>query len=189
MGERRRVFASTVMMVAAVIAMAATACTPIASVDFANFTYAPDTCGDVVPVPPTYGYELSDRSVIHGDPSERDFYSVTLRADVAYGDLTGDGLDEAALTFDCSAGNRPLPIGRVMTTDVSGATVLAPVPTPELSDEAFRIELLESQIDEGQLVTTWIVQRPGDAPCCPTGRLTTVDHWNGERFVTVTVTD
>jgi hypothetical protein len=179
----RRIGASALAGVIVVTLLAA-ACTPIDQVDFANFTYAPDACGPVIDAPPEDGYDVVDGGVRHGDPSQADFYSLTVRPDVVTGDLTGDGLVEAAVILDCSTGNRPIPVGRIMTTTASGPAVLAPVPHPPLPVGARRAALASLDIDDGTLIATWVVLEVDDPACCPTGRLTTVHRWDGDRFDT-----
>ena len=182
--RRLRSSSSTIIGLFVAAAVISVACTPIDQVDFANFRYASDACGSIFETPPADGYEVVDGGVRHGDPSQADFYSVSVRREVAIGDLTGDGLDEAGLIIDCSTGNRPVPVGRIMTTDGTETVALAPVPTPPLPPDARRIALAELDIDHGTLMATWVVLRSEDPSCCPTGRLTTAHHWQGNRFDT-----
>jgi hypothetical protein len=179
----RRIGASAHAGVIYVTVLAA-ACTPIDQVDFDNFTSAPAAGGPVIDAPPEDGYDVVDGGVRHGDPSQADFYSLTVRPDVVTGDLTGDGLVEAAVILDCSTGNRPIPVGRIMTTTASGPAVLAPVPHPPLPVGARRAALASLDIDDGTLIATWVVLEVDDPACCPTGRLTTVHRWDGDRFDT-----
>src|SRR5690349_390274 len=103
--RRRHTAATAIALLVATLAVLAVACTPIDRVDFANFTYAPDACGPIIDSPPTGGYEVVDGETRNGDPSQADFYSMTVRPEVAIGDLTGDGTAEAGLILDCSPGN------------------------------------------------------------------------------------
>ena len=136
---RRHTAATAIAGLVATLTVLAVACTPIDRVDFANFTYAPDACDPIIDSPPTGGYDVVDGGTRHGDPSRAGFYSMTVRPEVAIGDLTGDGIAEAGLILDCSPGNRPIPIGRIMTTQGTETLALAPVPTPPLPPDARRI--------------------------------------------------
>lgn len=170
-------------LVALLVVVVLGGCTPVEDVDFANFTFAAGACGTVVPDPPAGGYALTDGSVRSGAAGAPGSYSVSLRPERAYGDLTGDGLDEAALVLDCSAGNRPVPVGRIMTADAAGVHALGRVPVPEAPPGARRLELLAIDIVAGELVSTWVVLEADDPWCCPTGRLTAVHRWDGDGFV------
>lgn len=178
MGARRGI-ARVVMAIVVLGSVAALAsCVPVGSVDFGNFTYQADACGELIPEPPEEGYELVDGALPATHPGA---VSVTLRPDIAYGDLTGDGVDEAALILDCTPGNRPVPVGRVMAAGVDAVRPLAPVPAPDVG--ARRVELEHLEIVEGVLVTQWIVLRDDDPWCCPTGRTTVHLRWEEDRFV------
>lgn len=159
------------------------ACVPVQEVDFTTFTYASDACHPVIPVPPADGYEVHDGFVRHGTPVDADFYSVSVRPEVAYGDLTGDGVDEAAIILDCSTGNRPIPVGRVMTVGLDAPVALAAVPTPPLPGDASRIELASMAIADGELLTTWIVLDADDPPCCPSHREHVTYRWDGSSLL------
>lgn len=174
--------ASCAICVIVAVLTVASACTPIEDVDFGNRTYAPGTCGSIIQEPPADGYVVADGGVRHGDPAEADFYSLSVRPEIAYGDLTGDGLAEAALIVDCSTGNRPVPVGRIMTMHGTQATALAPVPKPPAPDGARGLDLATLQVADGTLIGVWIVLEANDPGCCPTGRLTTVYRWDGETF-------
>jgi hypothetical protein len=182
--RRRHTAATAIALLVATLAVLAVACTPIDRVDFANFTYAPDACGPVIDIPPEDGYDVVDGGVRHGDPSQADFHSVTVRPDPIAGDLTGHGLAEAALILDCSTGNRPISVGRIMTPTAPGTAVLPSVPDPPLPADARRAALASLDIDDGTLIATWVVLEVDDPACCPTGRLTTVHRWDGDRFDT-----
>jgi hypothetical protein len=166
-----------------VVVLVLGACSPVRDVDFGQFTFAPDSCASVVLAPPAGGYELVDGEVRNGSPADADFYSVTLRPGIAFGDLTGDGLEEAALILDCSNGNRPIPVGRVMTVGAIAPAPLGSVPRPPLPSGARRMELAALEIRDQRLETMWTVLEEDDSPCCPTGTLSASFRWDGTQLV------
>jgi len=161
----------------------------IRKVDFANATYPADACGTTFVRPPAGGYVLRDGSASGGGatPASEDFSSLTLRADIAYGDFTGDGADDAALILDCNVGNRPIPFGWVYTMTSTGPTVLGGVHLPD--DDAavvgaVRGSLLDLEISNGKLESHWALFTASDPACCPSMRGRLTQRWTGQAFET-----
>lgn len=150
--------------------------------DLADHTFPPDSCGAVIPNPPASGYALVDGEVTNGSPGAHDRYSVTLGA-VSHGDLTADGHPEAAVILYCSPGNRPHPVGWVMTSQEGEATTLAAVPAAIPPLDAQHVHLAGVQIGDGRLWTEWYVTTADDGWCCPTGVVRQSFRWDGSRFV------
>jgi hypothetical protein len=158
----------------------------IRKVDFANFTYPSDACGTTYAEPPSGGFSLANGEVAHGTPRDADFYSVALHPDIAYGDVTGDGNDEAAILLDCNSGNRPDVFGWLYTLGASGPTALATVSFGSdnlQAASASQAQLLDVRISERRVDSRWGLVVAGDAPCCPSKQATLVSRWTGSALV------
>jgi hypothetical protein len=118
---------------------------------------------------------------------------------VEYGDLTGDGDDEAVVLMACAANNsaRPCPPDAVclpqhplvFTVDGSapgGVRMLYPL---RAADQAVRAEsgserlvLYAVAVDRGQLVTSWYGWAPADNACCSSRDVTLRHRWAGSSW-------
>ncbi|MCA9658496.1 MAG: tetratricopeptide repeat protein, partial [Myxococcales bacterium] len=65
----------------------------IRSVDFTSFAFPPDSCGDMFHETPVEGFEMDGGQVQGGHDDET--FAVYLRPDITYGDVDGDGVEEA----------------------------------------------------------------------------------------------
>ena len=95
------------------------------------------------------------------DETNRLFVSLT--GYVAYGDLTGDGVDEAAVVLVTNSGGTGNFYDLAVLVDDNGT--LTNVATTLLGD---RIALHDLAIVDGQISVDLTTQGPGDAACCPT---------------------
>lgn len=115
----------------------------------------------------TYQNEFSeDREVTltngqYEDEENRLF--LTLTGYVAYGDLTGDALDEAVVVLATNGGGTGVFYNLAVVEDVDGT--LTNVATTLLGD---RVDLNDLAIVDGQIMVDMITQGPDDANCCPT---------------------
>jgi hypothetical protein len=157
----------------------------IRKVDFANFTFPADACGTTFAQPPSGGFALTNGEAANGTPRDEGFYSVTLHVDIAYGDLTGDGNDEAAILLDCNAGTRPVVFGWIYTLGTSGPSALAAITfggtVQAITTSA--AQLLDVRIEQGRVMARWAVYVAGDPACCPSGQTTSALRWNGTSLV------
>lgn len=82
------------------------------------------------------------------------------------GDLTGDGIDEAAAVISCSAGG----VGWPDTVHIytAGPKHLAQLDLTEVVDTGWehRESVQSLDIKKGKLTVEWMVHVPGDAMCC-----------------------
>ncbi|MFF4578456.1 hypothetical protein [Streptomyces sp. NPDC001389] len=111
---------------------------------------------------------------------------VNLQRDVAYGDIDGDGRDEAAVTIGCHNGGGTaagrLAWGGVLIGRTGGNLTVIGTLTPRQqlpqsmpTQVAFQIALHQVVVHEN-----WF--RDGDSTCCPSGTAITVWTHDGDRL-------
>lgn len=99
---------------------------------------------------------------------------------VAFGDLTGDGVDDGALVTICSAGGVAWP--QTVQLYTAGPTRLGGV---DLGDLTHGREIVTAiSIADGRLHVTWMTNGPDDGACCPTVAMAADLRWDGQRVVT-----
>jgi len=96
---------------------------------------------------------------------------------VAYGDLTGDGMDEAALVLATNMGGSGVFLDLAVVADRHG--VPTNVAVIDLGD---RIRVESMEIRDRQVVLDMIVHGPGDPMCCPTRHVTEKYGLHGEEI-------
>ncbi|MBE1550703.1 hypothetical protein GGC64_004743 [Mycobacterium sp. OAS707] len=102
---------------------------------------------------------------------------------VAFGDLTGDGVEDGALVTECSAGG--VPWAATVQLYAGGPTRLGGV---DLSDLTHGREVVTGlSIADGIAHVSWLTQGPDDPECCGTVRMTADLRWDGSRVVTENV--
>lgn len=140
------------------------------AIDFTNFTFPDDSCGDIFHEVPTDGFTLDGGEAHGGQPADEDFYSVYLRPELSYGDLDGDGIEEALVVLDCTPGNRPYGFASVWTPDADGgATRLVQVASNVGTDPGRGDHKLQSAtLTDGSIEVVWQVFSENDPACCPT---------------------
>ena len=151
----------------------------VRDIDFANFTYAPDSCGD--PAQRT-AYEVVDGT------SAGDDMNVSVDVDAtAYGDVTGDGITDAVVLITCNAGgNAGNNVPLVYTVDDEGEPERLGILTGTDRDDAAVVGV---SISDGQILTDEVVFAPDDPRCCPSGTGTTIWEWVDGSFVIVNSTE
>ena len=148
----------------------------IRQVDFQNFAY--DAGGESVRV-------RGGRGAYQGRGKEVFSYSVE-RVRVAYGDVTGDGKDEAAVTlYYTGGGTGAFSKGFVFTLRRGESVLLTPFAGGDRADGGIR----EVSIRGGLLlVQRDEPERMNDVPvelCCPLYLITTTYRWDGGRLAQV----
>src|SRR5690606_27850974 len=88
---------------------------------------------------------------------------VTLIEPTAFGDLNGDGVDDAAVLLASESGGSGTFIDLHAVLDENGAPVDAA--SAFLGD---RVQVDSLVIEDGLILVDLITQGPGDAMCCPT---------------------
>jgi hypothetical protein len=142
----------------------------IRGVDFQNMTYRP-ACTNRKPVKVTNG--LFQRE---GSPVDRLWFKVM---SVEYGDLTGDGKEEAVVVTACVLGGTGNPTeGFIYAIEGGKAHRIAYIPE---GDRAFGG--IENVAIEGGLLK--VTRKQGQAACCPETLDTTVFKLQGGRLVQV----
>jgi hypothetical protein len=98
---------------------------------------------------------------------------------VAFGDLTGDGVDDGALVTACSAGGVPWPATVQLYS--AGPTRLGGV---DLSDLTHGREVVTGlSIADGVVQVSWITQAPDEPACCGTVQMAGDLRWNGSKVL------
>lgn len=90
----------------------------------------------------------------------------------AFGDLTGDGGDEAAVHSVCryGASGRQHEVQVWQSSDDGVPTPVAVVPAPDAAaDTPFPAEVSSVEIVDEVLEVTWLQYEEGDPNCCPSG--------------------
>ena len=144
--------------------------------DFRNFAY--DTGGDQVRV-------RGGRGTYRGRGEEVFTYSIE-RVSVTYGDLNGDGKEEAAVTlFYTGGGTGAFSTGFVFALRRGRLSLLAPFEGGDRADGGIR----EVRIRDGLLrVQRNEPERMNNVPvglCCPLYLLTTTYRWDGKGLIQV----
>jgi hypothetical protein len=100
---------------------------------------------------------------------------VFLDVDVHYGDVDGDGWDEAAISLGCDntggTASSQLEFAFVVVTAQGGQLELVgEISATTMRDDAPHVPLLaEPQFAKGSITVKELWYRPSDATCCPTG--------------------
>ena len=97
----------------------------------------------------------------------------------AFGDLTGDGVDDGALVTACSAGGVPWPATVQLYT--AGPTRLGGVDLSDLTHGREVVTVLS--IADGVVHVSWVTQGPHDAECCGTVHMAGDLRWDGSKVV------
>ncbi|GGU44753.1 hypothetical protein [Lentzea flava] len=100
---------------------------------------------------------------------------VFLDVDVHYGDVDGDGREEAAISLGCDNGggtaSSQLAFGFAVVRSARGALEVVGEITPTtMRDDATHVPLLsEPKFEKGAITVKELWYRPSDANCCPSG--------------------
>jgi hypothetical protein len=99
---------------------------------------------------------------------------------VAFGDLTGDGVDDGALVTDCNAGGVPWPATVQLYS--AGPTLLGGVDLSDLT-KGGRETVTGLSIADGVVHVSWLTQGPNDGACCGTVLMAGDLRWDGSKVV------
>ncbi|MGW5455893.1 hypothetical protein [Nocardia sp. NPDC003979] len=106
----------------------------------------------------------------------------TTRPHVAYGDLTGDGVDDAAVAMICTAGGVGWPPSVQLYTD--GGARLGGVNMADFDyQESGRGSIETLEIRDRTVYMTWKGYRDNDSGCCPSLPLRGEARWTGTEVV------
>lgn len=98
---------------------------------------------------------------------------------VAFGDVTGDGVDDGVFATSCSAGGVPWPATVQVYT--AGTRHLGGV---DLSDLTHGREYVQGlSISGGRVGIRWLTNGPDDGACCPTVPMAGWLRWDGNTVV------
>ncbi|MGX9884489.1 hypothetical protein [Streptomyces sp. NPDC002276] len=108
-------------------------------------------------------------------------------AQVLYGDLDGDGRDEAAVYVGCdddgATQNAQLVAGYVVYGHAGKNLVVIGSITPRQKGGTYSTALVGAEFAPGRIIVHEKWYRPNDPHCCPTGDATTVWTREGDRLI------
>src|SRR5439155_12537915 len=111
---------------------------------------------------------------------------------VVYGDIDGDGQDEAALGVDCNNGGGTadgvLAYARVIFGPGRDTPRMLAIVTPRRQQPHELPTLLRVEIHRGKVVSHEAWYGPKDGTCCPSGRATTIWRFRHARLVPISTT-
>lgn len=147
----------------------------VRSVDFESFSYPADACHSTQQVDPIV---LVDGKTVGEDlPTEGPNQIVAFFESVAYGDATGDRIDDAVVLLTCKhgGGNAVWSVPHVFGP---GPTASDPVHLGALMEDGVpeRAVELVSFVD-GKVLTSEFVWLETDGTCCPSAKSTTLWAW------------
>src|SRR6476469_8393849 len=150
----------------------------IHSIDFKNFTYSPFCAGDDPETLTVKNGEFSKETPQDGYV-DRLYFNVS---DIAYGDLNGDGRDEAIVLTVCNTGGTGnFSEGFVFTMKGAKATMTGRIPG---GDRAYG-GLRSSRVEKGLLLVDSNDPGKDGASCCPELILTTTYKLGGNKLTKV----
>jgi hypothetical protein len=145
-------------------------------VDWADVSLPGSVCGA------THAIQLHSRRAVVDSSRWQAVPRVTVNAawnPVVYGDLDGDGHDEAALVVDCSNGGGTadgvLAYAQVIFTPAGKSLRVVDVLTPQQPSKPNRLPtVLTVEILRGKVIAREAWYGPHDGTCCPSGRTMTI---------------
>jgi hypothetical protein len=166
-----------------------TSAAAIRKVDFANMTYPADACilGGFLDPPPG-GFPVRDGMYRSTDEA----WTIYIKPEaILYGDLTGDGRDDAVVTVGCSGavGSSTRLIPWVYASDAAAPGQVRRLPFTELPESALAqtgipgayTRIAEPKVADGVLTIDWMVW---SEPVAPTKIVTTHQRWDGTAWQT-----
>jgi hypothetical protein len=151
-----------IVLVTAAAATAAFAQADVHSVDFKNFTYEPSCAGETPTKVRVKNGEYSKETPQDGY-TDRFYFNVMA---VEYGDVTGDGKDEAVILSNCNTGGTgQFTEGFVYTIKAGKPSLLIRVPGGDRADGGLR----SFKTDGGLLVVEFNDPEKAAGACCPEG--------------------
>lgn len=123
-------------------------------------------------------FENGEGSIAFGEGATERVYAGIVSDTVAFGDLDGDGIADAAVVVFISGGGSGTFIHLVAVLDRDGAPVQAA--WAYLGD---RTPVERLTITSGQIVAKMITHRSSDGLCCPTLSITRAFELRGDRLV------
>lgn len=140
-------------------------------------------CGATGPI------HLRDGSAVVASTRWRAWPKVTVYREehVAYGDLDGDGLDEAGFGVVCSNGGGTaagqLAFAQVIFRLEAGRLHVVGIVTPRhLTPSAPHVPLVTVQIVPGRVIATEYFYGPHDGDCCASGRARTIWRYSSSKL-------
>jgi hypothetical protein len=116
---------------------------------------------------PFYGRTVTLTNGAYQEGSGAEIFSVSITGAIAFGDLNGDGLEDAAAILVENGGGTGQFESVVVMINQGG--VLAQAGVAQLGD---RVQINSLAIQAGRVLLDMLVQGPNDAMCCPTQPLT-----------------
>ncbi|HET8617587.1 MAG TPA: LppP/LprE family lipoprotein [Acidimicrobiales bacterium] len=144
----------------------------VRDVDFASLAQPGTTCAEGLRITPPRRIEVDE-----GESGLLDLGRLTrleVDGDVTYGDVDGDGAEEAVVHTVCAYGAN----GAQDSVQVWSVEDDEPVLVDTLGEPSTRVTgplppaLVDTSVDDGQLVVRWTRYGDDDPNCCPSGQTT-----------------
>jgi hypothetical protein len=174
-----KIIVLTLMLLISAPAFSQQLSSSIHSVDFANFTYPWTTGLSVRGGTKTFSLSNGKRPEIRDTRGHVEEIGVYLEQ-VSYGDVTGDGIEEAIIFMSILTGASAMP-GQVYIYTLRGnqPKLLWSFSTGDRAEDGFR----KVYVDNGNLVVELNgPKRRGEGLCCPVRFTRTRYQWRGGRF-------
>ena len=169
------------LLLAVIISLAAITAfgqTEIRKVDFKNFTYAAMCAGEEAEKITVKDGEFSKETKM-ADYVDHFFFKVF---DVNYGDLNGDGRDEAVVLSVCNTGGTGnFTEGFVYAVKTGKPSLIARIPGGDRADGGLR----KASVIDGQIVLDYNDPGENGGACCPQVIVTTHLKLTGNKLTTV----
>jgi hypothetical protein len=149
---------------------------PLSGVDWANFTYFSSCYGNTEPFKARKGRARNGHITFEVFPP-------------IFGDLTGDGQQEAALPYRCFAADSGGLQVFVYTGTAAHPRLLGQLPLAGSNGGVVLFNSLTVRIRDGQIQLTGASYSAGAPRCCPDRLLSIWYRWNGSHLVKVRCTN
>jgi len=160
------------------LSLAASAQSDIHSVDFKNFTYHPHCAGEDTETIHVKNGEYSKETPMDGYVDH--FYFNVFN--VAYGDLTGDGKDEAVVLSSCNTGGTGnFSEGFVYAMKAGKPAMIADIPGGDRAAGGLR----RAWVEDGYLFVDANEETEDSGACCPQAAVITKYKVSGNNLTTV----
>lgn len=145
------------------------------SVDWSNLALPGDFCG----VRGSVQYKSGEAVGVSANYGEVHLNQMSFSNAVSYGDIDGDGLDDAAVALGCDNGggtaSGQLAFGGVVVASRLGVLkAIGTVTARMVPTEGGHVTLIKSiSLSRGKVVVDELWYRPTDSTCCPSGEAST----------------
>lgn len=144
--------------------------------------------GDFCDIPELVAFEDGEATAVSNSWGAVHLSVMSTPDDTVYGDVDGDGGDEALIHLECDNGggtaSGQLAFGYVVVRESGGALGALGSIVPKLTpQESSHVTLLgDVEIKAGQITVEELWYRTSDPTCCPSGVALTTWRWESDRL-------